>query len=122
VNLSNNLLDIPLVRLGNAGQIGHYRTDISPKSHSGQAMYVVDPTGNIVIGYRYNFAPEILQFPRSPHPTLLGGNPQVLGAGIIDIRGGRIFSINNSSGHFHPSSESLIVASHYFNNFDSSIA
>ncbi len=37
---------------------------------------------------------------RMPHPTLIGGkDPQVIAAGMIDIRGGKIYSINNSSGH-----------------------
>ena len=38
-----------------------------------------------------------------PHPTLVGGaNPQVRAAGIVDIRGGRIYSADNTSGHFKP--------------------
>ena len=43
-----------------------------------------------------------------PHPTLIGGpEPVVLGAGEIDIRAGQIYSINNLSGHFQPSPNSL---------------
>ena len=67
---------------------------------SGQFMYVVDSEGNIIIGTRAG--------QRMPHPTLVGGkNPTVKGAGIVDIRGGRIYSVNNASGHFKPGSTSL---------------
>jgi hypothetical protein len=59
---------------------------IGGKRVSGQYMYVVDDTGNIVIGTRAG--------QKMPHPTLVGGaNPQVRAAGIVDIRGGRIYSI-----------------------------
>ena len=43
-----------------------------------------------------------------PYPTLLDRkNPQVQGAGIIEIRGGKIYKIDNASGHFQPGTESL---------------
>ena len=67
---------------------------------NGQYMYVVDTNGNIIIGSRAG--------QHMPHPTLVGGqNPSVQGAGIIDIRGGKIFSIDNASGHFKPDASSL---------------
>lgn len=76
---------------------------------SGQFMYVVDDVGNIVIGTRAG--------QRMPHPTLIGGaNPSVQGAGIVDIRGGRIFSVNNASGHFKPGAGSLEAAEAAFGN------
>ncbi len=43
-----------------------------------------------------------------PHPTLLGGkDPQVLGAGMVQIQGGKIVKIDNHSGHFRPPRSSL---------------
>jgi hypothetical protein len=43
-----------------------------------------------------------------PHPTLIGGkDPQVLGAGMVDIRRGKIVKIDNHSGHFQPPRSSL---------------
>ena len=70
---------------------------------SGQFMYVIDESGNIIIGSRAG--------QRMPHPTLIGGeNPVIQGAGIVDIRGGRIFWVNNSSGHFKPGLGSLDAA------------
>ncbi len=55
-----------------------------------------------------------------PHPTLIGGaNPQVNAAGIVDIRGGRIFSVNNASGHFKPGDGSLNSAAEAFGQLPS---
>jgi hypothetical protein len=80
---------------------------IGGKQISGQFMYVVDDAGNIIIGTRAG--------QRMPHPTLIGGaNPQVRAAGIVDIRGGRIFSVDNASGHFKPGSGSLGAAEEAF--------
>ena len=35
-----------------------------------------------------------------PHPTLLGGTPNVQAAGMLVVRNGLIQEINNLSGHF----------------------
>lgn len=79
---------------------------------SGQYMYVVDSSGNIVIGTRAG--------QRMPHPTLIGGaNPQVQAAGIVEIRGGQIYRIDNASGHFKPSNESLFAAEKAFGQLPS---
>ncbi|MDH3976667.1 MAG: hypothetical protein OEV42_20580 [Deltaproteobacteria bacterium] len=76
-------------------------------------MYVVDDAGNIVIGTRGG--------QRMPHPTLIGGsNPQVRAAGIVDIRGGRIYSVNNASGHYKPGVGSLDAAEEAFGQLPSS--
>nr|WP_319250229.1 hypothetical protein [uncultured Celeribacter sp.] len=76
---------------------------------NGQYMYVVDTSGNIVIGTRGG--------QRMPHPTLIGGsNPQVQAAGIVDIRGGKIYSVDNASGHFKPGNGSLQNAENAFGN------
>ena len=80
---------------------------IGGKQMSGRYMYVIDDAGNITIGTRAG--------QRMPHPTLIGGaNPQVRGAGIVDIRGGRIFSVDNASGHFKPGAGSLDAAREAF--------
>jgi hypothetical protein len=74
---------------------------------SGQFMYVVTSSGDIVIGTRSG--------QRMPHPTLVGGaEPQVRAAGIVDIRGGRIFSVDNGSGHFKPGADCLRAADEAF--------
>ena len=57
-----------------------------------------------------------------PHPTLIGGqNPKVRAAGIVDIRGGRIYSVDNASGHFQPNRESLANAKDAFEALDSRV-
>ena len=95
---AQNLADL----VTDTGKIGSSRM-------SGQFMYVVDDAGNIVIGTRAG--------QRMPHPTLIGGaNPSVQGAGIVDIRGGRIFSVDNASGHFKPGAGSLQAAEAAFGN------
>ena len=86
---------------------------------NGQYMYVVEPNGNIVFGVRGK-DPITGETLRMPHPTLIGGaNPQVSAAGIVDIRGGRIYSVNNQSGHFQPNSSSLLDAADAFENLPS---
>ena len=43
-----------------------------------------------------------------PHPTLVGGSdPKVLSAGNVEIRGGKIYKVDNVSGHFKPGAGSL---------------
>ncbi len=87
---------------------------LGSKNMNGQYMYVVDMDGNIIIGTRGG--------QRMPHPTLVGGrNPQVQAAGIVEIRGGKIYYINNASGHFKPSIESLEIAEDAFSNLPQNI-
>ena len=87
---------------------------LGSKNMNGQYMYVVDMEGNIIIGTRGG--------QRMPHPTLVGGNnPQVQAAGMVEIRGGKIYSINNASGHFKPSVESLGIAEDAFSNLPQNI-
>ena len=87
---------------------------LGSKQMNGQYMYVVDMDGNIVIGTRGG--------QRMPHPTLVGGNnPQVQAAGMLEIRGGKIYSINNASGHFKPSNECLGVAEAVFGSLPQNI-
>lgn len=77
-------------------------------------MYVIDESDNLIIGTRakgFNFSnPD----GKAPHPTLLGGNPKVKAAGTIEFRGGKIYKVDNSSGHFKPSAESLKVTEGIF--------
>jgi len=83
---------------------------IGGKKMSGVFMYVVDNEGNIIIGSRGSKL-DPTKFPARggyAHPTLIGGeNPQILGAGMVDIRGGKIYKSDNISGHFQPGAESL---------------
>ncbi|MDQ1920684.1 SpvB/TcaC N-terminal domain-containing protein [Massilia pseudoviolaceinigra] len=80
---------------------------------SGRFMYVVNEDGQIIMGTRGGLVDGVRQ--RMPHPTLVGGaEPQVQAAGMVDIRGGRIFSVDNDSGHFRPSAESLQAAAAAF--------
>jgi hypothetical protein len=68
--------------------------------YSGEYMYVIDSEGSIIIGSRAKqFNPQGLS-----HPTLIGGeNPQVRGAGIVSIQGGKLKWIDDASGHFQHS-------------------
>ncbi|WP_323840642.1 hypothetical protein [Photorhabdus africana] len=80
---------------------------IGSKNMNGQFMYVVDQKGNVIIGTRSG--------ERMPHPTLIGGkDPLVLGAGIVEIRAGKIYSIDNASGHYKPGAGSLDAAKDAF--------
>ena len=84
------------------------------KHMNGNYMYVIDMNDNIIIGNRAG--------QRMPHPTLVGGsNPQVQAAGMIDIRGGKIYSINNASGHYKPSNECLIFVKEKFSELPNNI-
>ena len=81
---------------------------------NGQFMYVVDTDGNIIIGSRAG--------QHMPHPTLIGGpNPTVQGAGIVEIRGGKIYSIDNASGHFKPDSSCMINVQNAFEQLPSNV-
>ena len=81
-----------------------YYQDTNTKAH-GLLTYVMTKNGDIVFGKRSN--PNNSQG-RSPHPTLVGGkNPEVQCAGMIRFKNGKIFSIDNQSGHFRPNIKSL---------------
>jgi RHS repeat-associated protein len=81
---------------------------------NGKYMYVVDNNGNMMFGTRAGRA--------MPHPTLVGGrDPTVQSAGIIDIRGGKIHSIDSASGHFKPGAESLGSAKEAVSHLDKKV-
>lgn len=78
---------------------------IDGKKPNGPITYVLDKSDNIIIGKRKNPNDSSK---RSPHPTLIGGkDPQVQCAGMITFKNGKIYSYDNSSGHFRPNSKSL---------------
>ena len=75
---------------------------IGSKTMNGKYMYVVDMDNNMIIGTRSG--------QHMPHPTLVGGNnPRVQAAGIIEIRRGKIYRVDNASGHFKPGKESMDI-------------
>ena len=72
---------------------------------NGQYMYVVNINDNIIIGNR---ATGQIINGGLPHPTLIGEiDPKVQGAGIVNIREGKIIKIDNTSGLFRLDSSSL---------------
>lgn len=78
------------------------------KKANGKMTYVVDMDDNLIFGKRFN---PVNNDARSPHPMLIGGkNPKVKVAGMIEFRGGKIYSIDNNSGHYRPAKRSLQVA------------
>ncbi len=84
------------------------------KNMNGKYIYAVDMDGNIIIGTRGG--------QRMPHPTLIGGkNPQVQAAGMVEVRGGKIYSIDNASGHFKSSNGCLKTAEDAFGNLPQNI-
>lgn len=50
-----------------------------------------------------------------------GSNPQFQAAGIVEIRGEKIYSINNASGHYKPGIESLGVVEDAFGTLPQNI-
>ncbi len=78
---------------------------------NGPITYVMDKQGRMIIGKRCN--PNGAG-KRSPHPTLIGGkNPAIQIAGIITFRGGKIYAIDNQSGHYRPNIKSMPKAEDY---------
>lgn len=72
---------------------------------NGRLTYVMDKNGDIIFGKRSN--PNDAS-KRSPHPTLAGGkDPQVQAAGMITFKNGKIYSVDNQSGHFRPNIQSM---------------
>jgi hypothetical protein len=83
---------------------------------NGQYMYVVDEADNIIIGTRAKGFDFSVPDGKAPHPTLIGGvDPTVKTAGIIEFRAGKIYKVDNVSGHFKPSTQSLQNAQPLFN-------
>ncbi len=77
----------------------------SNKVAHGSMTYVLDQNGHIIFGKRLNPNKE---GKHAPHPTLIGGrDPQVQCAGVIHLSKGKIYDIDNMSGHFRPHRKSL---------------
>lgn len=80
---------------------------LNGKKANGLYTYVVNEKGKLIFGKRNNPNDPSK---RSPHPMLIGGkNPKVQCAGMIDIRNGKIFNLNHSSGHYKPNEKSMEV-------------
>ena len=74
--------------------------------------YVIDLKGNIIIGKRNGNGSTGAA---TPHPTLIGGkDPQVQVAGILKIRGGKIYDYDHMSGHYKPNIKSMDIADETF--------
>ena len=88
-----------------ADSIVHEHIEIGGKTPNGPVTYVMDESGNIIIGKRSN---PINPAKRSPHPMLIGGrDPIVQCADMLYFKNGKILSIDNQSGHFRPNSKSM---------------
>lgn len=91
------------------------------KRTNGLMPYVIDMHSNIIVGKRNGNGITSKDLP-TPHPTLIGGkNPQVQCAGMIDIRGGKLYSFNNQSGHYKPNIKSLKLAEKIFSKLPNNI-
>ena len=87
------------------------------KTYNKQVPYVISIDGNVIIGDRNGNGKTPSKTP-TPHPTLIGGkDPKVKMAGILDIRGGKIYSYDDRSGHYRPNSESMKWADEAFKNY-----
>ena len=74
--------------------------------------YVIDKKGNIIVGKRNGNGRNGVA---TPHPTLIGGkDPVVQMAGMLKVRGGKIYSYDNRSGHFKPNIQSMRIANEAF--------
>ena len=88
---------------------GNYIGDKHTNMH---IPYVITKKGDIIIGRRNGNGKS---GDPTPHPTLIGGkNPKVKCAGILEISGGKIKSINVNSGHYKPNPKSLPDAKKIF--------
>lgn len=76
---------------------------------NGRFMYVVGTDGEVVLARRLGEPGGAAgRATGMPHPTLLGGDkPVVLAAGEVEIRGGKIYNIDNQSGHFQPTRKAM---------------
>lgn len=84
---------------------GNYIYQNGKVKANGKMAYVMDEKGNIIFSIRNN---PNNPFSRAPHPTLIEGkDPKVKCAGMIEFRGGKIYGIDNKSGHYRPNIKSL---------------
>ena len=89
--------------LENAAQNGSVY--INGNKANGQYTYVMNQNGEIIFGKRSNPNDSSK---RAPHPTLIGGkDPEVQNAGMITFKNGKIFYVDNQSGHYRPNIQSM---------------
>lgn len=87
------------------------------KHYNKKVPYVITTKGEVIIGSRNGNGKSPSKLP-TPHPTLIGGkDPKVRMAGMLDIRGGKIYSYDNQSGHYRPNIKSMKWADKAFKNF-----
>lgn len=86
-------------------------------------MYAIDKDGKVVIGALNPFTDPVTgKNNYYSHPNLIGGeNPQVLAAGEIRLRDGKITLIDNNSGHYEPSAASLSVSKQGFSSLPATV-
>ena len=90
---------------------------IVSKNYNVKVPYVITIDGEVIIGSRNGNGKTPSKTP-TPHPTLIGGtNPKVKMAGILDIRGGKIYSYDNCSGHYRPNIKSMKWADAAFKDY-----
>lgn len=85
---------------------------VSGGFENGTFMYVIDQNGEVIIAKRMGEPGGAAgRATGMPHPTLIGGkDPRVLSAGEIEMRAGRIYRIDNQSGHFQPTRKSMAAS------------
>jgi hypothetical protein len=94
---------------------------IESKHYNVKVPYVITLDGNIIIGNRNGNGFKSNVSP-TPHPTLIGGkDPQVKVAGILEIRGGKIYNYDNFSGHYKPNIRSMKEADKAFKKLPLSV-
>lgn len=88
---------------------------IVSKQYNKRVPYVITTDNKVIIGDRNGNG----RFGKpTPHPTLVGGkDPKVKMAGMLDIRGGKIYSYDDRSGHYRPNEKSIKWADEAFNNY-----
>lgn len=92
---------------------------VSKNFNAENMPYVIDLQGNIILGKRNGNGRDGMP---TPHPTLIGGkDPQVQMAGLVKIRGGKIVSYDNRSGHYKPNKKSMKAADEAFGKLPASV-
>lgn len=79
----------------------------------------MDLSGNIIFGSRNGNG---RLGAATPHPTMIGGSdPQVQVAGMLKIRGGKIYSYDYMSGHYKPNVKSMEAADKAFSKLSKNL-
>ena len=103
----------------NINDMIHGNYIVGKNFNSENMPYVIDMKGNIILGKRNGNGRDGTP---TPHPTLIGGkDPKVQMAGLVKIRGGKIISYDNQSGHYKPNIKSMSVADEAFGKLPSSV-